>query len=139
MTLMDAQPVDQVRLRRRRLLLISALVIAVLAISLYLYWPYYRARQTVNQFMNALIRHNYQEAYYLWQADPKLYPMNTFMRDWGPQSEWGYIRSYKIEAVTVPPGGHASGLVVLVKINGIPHEEKIWVENHSEAMSYYEF
>ncbi len=139
MTLIDAQPVDHARLRRRRTLIIAAVVIVVAAAAIYLYWPYFQARRTVNHFMHALIRKNYQEAYFLWQADPQRYPMNAFMRDWGPQSEWGYIRSYKIEAVTVPPGGHASGLVVLVKINGITHEAKLWVENHSEALSFYQF
>lgn len=139
MTLLDARPVNQAQLRRRRNFLIAAVVLVLLALGLYFYWPYFQARRTVNHFMQALIHKNYQEAYYLWQADPKLYPMEAFMRDWGPQSEWGRIKSYKIKHVTVPPGGHSSGLVVLVQINGMPHEAKIWVENHSDALSFYQF
>ena len=143
MSLLDAPAYDAARENRRRKRKIWAIsiVIAVILIGvpLYFYLPYWRARQSVNHFMTALKNGNYQMAYYLWHANPKRYPMDAFMRDWGPKGEWGVVHSYKIIVVTAPPGPPASGLVALVRINQKPHEAKIWVENHNEDLSFYQF
>jgi hypothetical protein len=143
MGLMDAPAYDPAleRRRHRRKVWAVVIVLAVIFIGtpLYFYWPYWQARKKVAQFMNALQRQNYQLAYYVWHGNPRRYPMDAFMRDWGPQSEWGPIKSFRIVVVTPPPGPAASGLVVLVQINHSPHEAKIWVENHSLDLSFYQY
>jgi hypothetical protein len=139
MTLLDAPPFDAKRDRRRRILIIVAAVAVVVGAAVYLYWPHYEATRTVDRFFGALMDKNYQEAYAIWQADPKYYTMDVFMKDWGPQSQWGTIKSFRIVQLGLPPGGHASGLVALVQINGIQSEEaRIWIENGSEVMSFYQ-
>jgi hypothetical protein len=65
--------------------------------------------------------------------------MDYFMQDWGPGSRWGVIKNYKILDVLQPPGGNASGLVVIVRINGIHEDERLWVENKDHEMSFYQF
>ncbi|HWG37780.1 MAG TPA: hypothetical protein VN690_08695, partial [Terriglobales bacterium] len=100
----------------------------------------YTARRTVNRFFQELERKNYQEAYAIWKPNPKLYPMDTFMEDWGPNSKWGTITSYSIDQLGLPPGGHASGLVALVEINGIASDEaRIWIQNRTHELSFYQF
>lgn len=137
MTLLDAPQFDAKRDRRRRTALITAVVVIVLAAAGILYWPRYVARRTVDHFFAALIHKNYQEAYAIWQADPKLYSMDAFMQDWGPGSKWGTIRTYKIEQLGLPPGGHASGLIAVVIINGIQSSpQPIWIENGSHELSF---
>ena len=140
MTLLDAPTFDARRSRRRRVLGITVAIVIVVAIVGVLYWPRYTARHTVNHFFEALERQNYQEAYYIWKANPKLYSMDAFMADWGPSSRWGLIKSYRIEQLGPPPGGHASGLVALVEINGIQSDEaQIWIQGDTHEMSFYMF
>jgi hypothetical protein len=140
MTLLDAPQYDAKRDRRRRILIVATAVVVVVGAALYLYWPHYQATRTVDRFFEALMNKNYQEAYAIWQADPKLYSMDAFMKDWGPQSKWGVITSFRIDQLGIPPGGHASGLVALVRINGIQSDEaRLWVQNGTEEMSFYQF
>lgn len=140
MTLLNAPPFDEARDRRRRTIGIIAVIVVVIAVIGVLYWPRYIARHTVNRFMEALERKNFMEAYAIWQANPKLYPMDTFMGDWGPASKWGTIKTYSIDQLGPPPGGHASGLVALVEINGIPNDEaRIWIQNGTHELSFYQF
>lgn len=140
MTLLDAPPFDARRDRRRRIAGIVTAVVVVVAIVAVLYWPRYIARRTVNRFFEAIERKNFQEAYYIWQANPKMYSMDTFMSDWGPSSKWGIITTYRIDQLGPPPGGHASGLVALVEINGIASDEaRIWIQNGTHEMSFYQF
>lgn len=137
MTLLDAPQFDARRYRRRKIMGIAALVLAILVMGGYLYWPRYVARRTVNHFFQELVKKNYQEAYYIWQANPKLYPMDTFMGDWGPGSKWGIIKTYRIDQLGPPPGGHSSGLVAVVEINGIASpEQQIWFENRTHELSF---
>ena len=139
MTLIDANPVDRSKERKRRILMIIAGLIIAAAVALYFYWPYYMARRTVSNFMDALVHRNYQEAYALWHAKPRQYPMDQFMQDWGPSSQWGTIRTYSIQQVA-SPSSDSSGLVVIVRINDIVGSEaRIWVENKSHDMSFYQF
>lgn len=140
MTLLDAPEYNARRDRIRRNIVIAAIVIIILVVAGFAYWPRYEARRTVDHFMSALIRKNYQEAYAIWQANPKLYPMDTFMQDWGPGSQWGIIKSYKIDQLGPPQGGHSSGLVALVEVNGIPNEDaRIWIQNGTHELSFYQF
>lgn len=139
MTLLDAPTFNRQRAKRRNLIILIVVVAAICALGLSLYWPYYEARRTVNQFMTALVRGNFQEAYYIWKPNPRAYTMDSFMQDWGPGSPWGRIKAYRIQQVTAPPGGHSTGLVVLVRINGIHTDARLWVEDHSHIMSFYQF
>lgn len=140
MTLLDAPAYDARRAKRRKVLGIAIAIIVLVAIVGVLYWPRYTARRTVNRFFQELERKNYQEAYAIWKANPKLYPMDTFMQDWGPNSKWGTITSYSIDQLGLPPGGHASGLVALVEINGIASDEaRIWIQNGTQELSFYQF
>lgn len=142
MTLLDAPQFNEQRDRIRRNIVIAGIVIILLAVGGFAYWPRYIARRTVDQFMNSLIDKNFQEAYAIWQANPRLYPMDTFMQDWGPGSKWGIIKTYKIVQLGPPQGGHSSGLVALVEVNGIANTDtyaRIWIQNGTHELSFYQF
>ncbi len=139
MTLLDSQVYDERGARRRRNFVLIVIVVVAVALAVTFYWPYYQARRSANAFMTALVKGNYQMAYYLWHADPRRYPMDRFMQDWGPGSPWGKIRTYKIDDVLKPPGGHASGMVVMIRINGISQDARLWVQNGTHELSFYEF
>lgn len=140
MTLLDAPSYNARRAHQRRVLGIVVAILVIVAIVGVLYWPRYQARKVVDQFFNSLIRRNYQEAYAIWQPIPQQYPMDAFMRDWGPSSEWGIIKEFHIAELGPPPGGHSSGLVALVTINGIQnHQARIWIQNGTHSLSFYQF
>ncbi|MGH9474729.1 MAG: hypothetical protein ACRD1C_00190 [Terriglobales bacterium] len=139
MTLLDAPAYDARRAHQRKVLGIVIAIVVVAAIVGVLYWPRYQARNTVDHFFQAIMRKNYQEAYAIWQANPQQYPMDAFMRDWGPSGEWGIIKTFHIDQLGLPPGGHASGLVALVTINGIAADQaRIWIQNGSHSLSFYQ-
>ncbi|MGH9466422.1 MAG: hypothetical protein ACRD1Y_03615 [Terriglobales bacterium] len=140
MTLLDAPSYNFRRAHQRRVLGIVVAIVIIVAIIGVLYWPRYQARHTVDQFFNAIIRKNYQEAYAIWQPNPQLYPMDAFMKDWGPGSQWGIIKTFHIDELGPPPGGHASGLVALVTINGIvSNQARIWIQNGTHSLTFYQF
>ncbi|HVB39424.1 MAG TPA: hypothetical protein VNE83_00890 [Terriglobales bacterium] len=142
MTLLDAPQYNERRDRIRRNIVITGIVIILVAVGGFAYWPRYIARRTVDHFMDSLIDKNFQEAYAIWQANPRLYPMDTFMQDWGPGSKWGIIKTYKIVQLGPPQGGHSSGLVALVEINaiaGTDNEARIWIQNGTRELSFYQF
>ena len=140
MTLLDSAPYNEQRDRWIRAITITVVAAIVIAGAGYLYYPHYMAQRTINEFMQALVDKNFQEAYAIWQADPKLYPMDAFMKDWGPDSQWGIIKTYSIRQLGPPPGGNSSGLVALVEINGIQSDEaRIWIQNGSRLLSFYQF
>lgn len=140
MTLLDAVPFDERRARRKKIAGIVVAVVVVVAVAGVLYWPRYIARHTVNRFFQAIERKNFQEAYYIWKPDPKLYTMDAFMKDWGPGSRWGIIQTYRIDELGPPQGGHASGLVAIVEINGIGSDEaRLWIQNGTHELGFYMF
>ncbi|HEY8056050.1 MAG TPA: hypothetical protein VIE13_09080 [Terriglobales bacterium] len=140
MTLLDAPAFDAKRARRNRVLGIIVAVVVVVAIVGVLYWPRYVARRTVDSFFDAVVAKNFQQAYFIWQANPKMYSMDAFMRDWGPSSEWGIINTYHIDDLGPPPGGHASGLVAIVTINHIQSRQaRVWIQNGTHELSFYQY
>ncbi|MGN6592058.1 MAG: hypothetical protein ACTHJX_04085 [Terriglobales bacterium] len=140
MTLLDAPAYDAKKARRNRVLGIIAAVVVIVAVIGVLYWPRYIARHTVDRFFDAIVAKNYQQAYYIWQANPKMYSMDAFMRDWGPSSEWGIIKTYHVDELGPPPGGHASGLVAIVTINDIQSRQaRVWIQNGTHELSFYQY
>lgn len=140
MTLLDAPKYNERRAHQRKTLGIVVAVVVIVAIVGVLYWPRYQARKTVDQFFHAIIQKNYQEAYAIWQPNPQLYPMDAFMKDWGPSGQWGIITSFHIDQLGLPPGGHANGLVALVTINHIQsNQARIWISDKNHSLSFYQF
>jgi hypothetical protein len=124
-TLINAEPYDEGRARRRRIWTIS-IIVAVLVIAGLLwfnrYWP---EERHVDHFFAALKAKDFETAYGVWMNDPnwkqhpenyKRYPFRAFYQDWGPGGDWGPINSYKIIAAQ-KPRPNASGVVVGVRVN----------------------
>jgi|SRR5678816_3698014 hypothetical protein len=145
MTLMDAQPFNEARARRRRIT-IGAIVVGVLVLA-WLAWSYryYPQERVVTKFFDALQTKQFETAYGLWFNDPQWqqhpdkysgkYPYNEFYRDWGPGGEWGAIRSFKIYASGTPPGG-GSGVIVEVIVNDRAEHARVWVEKADKSLSF---
>ncbi len=145
MSLLDAQPVDEVRekqrLKRRRIV-IATVTFVVLLLG-FLWWElrFWPEERSVNRFFAAVESQNFEQAYAIWMADPnwkqhpqkyERYTFNDFYRDWGPGGEFGAIHSHKIEHSS--NGG--SGAIIEIQINGRPVTTSLWVEKSDKSFSY---
>ena len=131
MTLLDAPPFNERRARTIRAVSIAAVVLVCATFfGTILYtldfpwqlwnWP---SDHRVNVFLSDVQSQNWNKAYGEWNNDPnwqqhpdryKMYDIHSFMRDWGPQSDYGQIKSHKI----VVAKRVGNGVVMGVDING---------------------
>ena len=147
MALMDAKEYDPRPAQKRRKI-IATVVVAVLAIAVYLYLTRYDSeKKVINQFFQAIEQKDYDAAYGLYYADPDWkqhpekygsYTINQFKLDWGPQGEYGAISSHQIDCALAPPKkGFASpsGVIVVVIINNLHDTRSMWVEKKSKTIT----
>lgn len=138
MTLLDAPVFDEVRDRRRHMILYgSAGLLFLLFVGWWLVagrpvdWPWnwsnhLRGRMAVNGFLTSVEKNDLPTAYGIWihnknwQQNPTkngAYPFERFQQDWSPTSvdnEYGVIQSHKIAAARM----YGNVLLVAVLMNG---------------------
>jgi len=138
MTLLDAPVFDEVRDRRRRMILKAAggLLVALfvgwwLAAGMPVDWPWnwnnhLLGRLTINRFLRAVEKNDLPKAYGIWNHDPNwqqhqvqggAYPFSRFQADWSstsPDNEYGAIQSHQIVAARM----YGNVLLAAVLING---------------------
>jgi len=144
MTLLDAQPFDTAKAKRRNIK-IGLFVVAVLVLAvvgwMYRNWP---AEHSVDQFFAALQKQDYETAYGLyfhdpaWQKHQQKYPQYTyadFYRDWGPGGEWGLIKSHRIYGSASTP----RGVVVEVVVNDRADRARMFVEKADKTLTVYPY
>jgi hypothetical protein len=144
MTLLDARSYDPEKERKKKIRIISAVVLT-LVVAFVVWWFRFLPEQRVaDRFFDALQQQQFEVAYGIWMHDadwqhhmdryPK-YPYNEFYRDWGPGGEWGAIKSHKIYAIGTPPGG-GSGVIVDVTVNDRALPARVWVQKSDKTMSF---
>ncbi len=138
MTLLDAPKFDEVRDRRRRVILYGAGgLLLVLFVGWWLVagrpvdWPWnwnnhLIGRTEVNRFLVAVEKNDLPAAYGIWVHDKNWqqhptqdasYPFSRFQQDWSatsPDNDYGAIQSHKIVAARM----YGNVLLVAVLING---------------------
>jgi hypothetical protein len=145
MTLLDAQPFDVAKARRRKIQIVVAVTaVIVLAVMAWMYrnWP---AEHTVDKFFAAVQRQDYETAYGIYFNDPnwrqhqQKYPQYTyadFYRDWGPGGEWGLVKSYKIYGSANTKGLGGGGVVVEVVVNERAERARMFVQKDKTLTVY---
>jgi hypothetical protein len=117
---------DEARARRRKLIILSALAIVVVAVTLYTLLHNYREQRAADGFLQALRSHDYQSGYRMWgctdQNPCRDYTFDRFMADWGPKGTYadpGRLSYGDVDACgggvvfTIDyPGGEPAGLYV---------------------------
>src|SRR5579871_5764697 len=126
----NIKPIDTKWERRKKQLWIALAVFVVVAPILYYEFKNWPEERVAKQFMQAVVDGQFDEAYRIWQPLPS-YPKADFMKDWGPQSEFGKISSFRI----TKSHERGTGVVITVEING-GKETRIWVEKKGKSLSY---
>ena len=86
----------------------------------------------VEHFLTELKEGNYKEAYKLWKPAPD-YSYSDFLGDWGPQGDYGKIRSFKID--NAESKGSAI-VIVTVTINHRTPALALIVDRKSKGLAY---
>ncbi len=125
---------EERRLRIIKTVVISAVVLVVLSGVLYFIFHNYRQEQQVKRFFALLAKHDYQAAYQLWvrtDSDRKGYPMDAFLRDWGPQGPHPDASEYRIAR------SRSCGTGVILTVD-FPksQQEKLWVERDNLTIGF---
>jgi hypothetical protein len=148
MTLLDAQPYDPVKARRRNLkIAVTIVVVIVLAALAWMYrnWP---EEHVVDKFFAALQNSHYETAYGIyfndpgWQQHQQKYSQYTyadFYRDWGPGGEWGLIKSHRIYGSANTKGFGSGGVVVEVVVNERSEHARMFVQKSDKTLTVYPY
>ena len=147
MTLLDAQPFDAARARRRKIVA-GVVVVAVIAVAALLWfyrnWP---EERVIDHFFAALEHQDYDSAYAIYFNDPTWrqhpqkyaqYPFADFYRDWGPGGEWGLIKSFRIYG-SANTQGFGGGVIVEVVVNNRAEHARMFVTRSDKTVTVYPY
>ena len=126
----DFKPIDPKAERRKKILLITIPLAAILSGFLYYEFKNFPEERAVSRFLSALEKQDYQQAYQIWQPS-KYYSFGSFSQDWGSQGLEGPVRDYKI----TNSHERGSGVLVEIKLNGAK-EISLWVEKSDKSLSF---
>jgi len=148
MTLLDAQPYDPSKARRRKIW-IATTVLAVLVLAalawIYRNWP---EEHAVDKFFTALQHQDFETAYGIYFNDPgwrqhqQKYPQYTyadFNRDWGLGGEWGIIKSHRIYGSANTKAFGGGGVVVEVIVNERSEHARMFVQKSDKTLTVYPY
>ena len=148
MTLLDAQPYDPAKARRRKIeIAVAVVAVIVLAALTWMYrnWP---EERVVDKFFTALQHQDYETAYGIYFNDPdwrqhpqkySQYPYADFWRDWGPGGEWGLIKSHKIYGSANTKGFASGGVVVEIVVNERFEHARMFVQKSDKTLTVYPY
>jgi len=141
MTLMDAQQYDEARGRRRRNLIIVAIVAGLVLAWVGYHLRNYPERRVADKFFTALQQQNFEKAFAIWYQDPawkqhpekySKYGYGVFLQDWSPSGEWGAIKSYSIDCSY----SSGSGVIVQVTVNQRSQHAYVWVDKSDKTLHF---
>ncbi len=131
MTLLDTKPPQPPGFFRKfGILLIFAGAVLGGALGYWL-WDYPEER-AVTQFLEALQRADYREAYRLWQPAPS-YTFDDFVKTWGAEGDYGKIREFKI---LESKSKGASTVIVTVQINHVDSPIDLVVDRRTKGLAF---
>jgi hypothetical protein len=143
MTLLDAKEYHPEKERKKRDRIISAIVL-VLLLALVVWWNrFWPEKHVADKFFSSLQKQNFETAYGIyfsdseWKQHPQnhaQYPLNEFRQDWGPGSQWGIVKAYRIYGASNCPGG-GTGVVIDLIVNDRAQHAQLYVDKTDKTIS----
>ena len=127
----DAKPPKPKNPNLKWIVLALVIVVVVGCALTYRFWDY-PEEHTVANFLTTLEQGNYEKAYHLWRPS-SFYSYNDFMRDWGPQGDYGKIREFDIL------GSKSKGsrtVLVTVRINNVNPPLVLMVDRDTKGLAF---
>jgi hypothetical protein len=148
MTLLDAQPYDPTKARRRKIKIAAAVLLLIFLASAGWFYRNWLETHQVDKFFDALQNKDYESAYGIYFNDPawrqhqrkySQYPYADFYRDWGPGGEWGLVKSHRIYGSANTRGFGSGGVVVEVVVNERAEHARMFVQKGDKTITVYPF
>ena len=132
----------------RRYIITGVAFAALASVGIWYYvLRFHTEKKTVNEFLNALVAGQTEQAYHIWKPVPS-YSYKDFLEDWGPDGYYGPVKSFHIETAQHPRGG--TGVVVVVELSPYQpfpadneaakqsktKEVHLWVEYKDQSLSF---
>lgn len=131
---------------------ITSLVFVILVAGFCIYkLRFHKEETTVKHFLTMVAAGNFERAYQLWKPAPS-FSFKDFMEDWGPQSYYGPVKSFRVEnAEEIKHGSESpSGVVVTVEVSPYDtfpahgdvakeikmKEVRLWVQYSDQSLGY---
>ncbi len=138
--------------KTRRYLISAVALVILVSLGVWYSMRYSREKHTVEQFMNALLAGDTQQAYQIWHPHPS-FTYQDFLSYWGPRGYYSPIKSYRIEKAVVPPvpsGQTVSGVTVVIELSAYSpfpkpddaiksaqiRQVELWVERSDQSLSF---
>jgi len=141
MGLLDSSA-EEPKSKAMRLAITGMLLVILASFAAWYLLRFQTEKETASRFFQALTAGDTRRAYELWQPNPS-YTYELFLSDWGPEGEFGPVRSFRIVAAARPK--NASGVVVVVEVSakapfdgsepGVK-EINIWVERKDQSLGF---
>jgi hypothetical protein len=135
---------------RRYIITCLAFVALVVLFCMYLL-RYHKEESTVKHFLSTVAAGNFERAYQLWKPAPS-FSFKDFMEDWGPQSYYGPVKSFRVESAEEIKHGSESPSGVVVTVEVSPYdtfpshgdaakeskmkEVRLWVQYSDQSLGY---
>ena len=125
---------EERRWRRIKLIVISALAVAIVGTSSYLYFRTWSQEQALKRFFTALENKDFQGAYRMWcptDSACRYNPFDMFEKDWGPGTPYSHGAAAKIDNIDYC----GEGVVFNVSY---PNADPLvlWVERDNNVISF---
>ena len=125
---------DERRLKIIKTLVISLVALLIIGGTAFFIFHNYRQEQQVKHFFALLEQKDYQAAYSLWvrtESDRRGYAFDTFLKDWGPESDHRDVSDFHISKSRSCGNG-----VILTVDFGKNQKEKFWVAREDLTIGY---
>lgn len=138
---MDAQQYDEARARRRRNVIIIAVIAAIILAWVAYHLRNWPERHVADNFFSALQQQNLEAAFAVWYHDPEWkqhpdkfskYSFGDFQQDWGPSGEWGIIKSHTIDCSY----STGTGVIVQATLNRRAEHTYVWVDKSDKTVHF---
>ena len=140
------QPEEQQPSRARFWIVNGALLLVALAVAGWYIFRFQTEKNTVNAFLRTVAAGQLEQAYKLWKPGPA-YNYNDFLADWGDNSFYGPVKSFRITKAH-QPGRSSSGVEIEAELSSQPQfpqsgdtqnlvkTVRLWVQRDTQAISF---
>jgi len=148
MTLLDAQPYDPTKSRRRKTMIAVTIVVVIVLAALAWMYRNWTEEHAVDKFFAALQHQDYETAYGIYFNDPgwrqhqqkyTQYTYADFYRDWGPGGKWGLVKSHRIYGSANTKSFGGGGVVVEVVVNDRSEHERMFLQRSDKTLTVWPY
>lgn len=116
-------------------ILVAAAIVIIAGLALFFGFRNFREKRQVERFVEFLRQNDYPAAYRLWGCTPERpcrdYPIEEFMKDWGPASPHADVSNVKITRTR----SCSTGIIQTLDF-GRGEEVNLWVERKDRMIGF---